>query len=61
MMAKSLKLLFGHVKLIIKFPFQGFQNSILEGSHFSLFIMTKILRKQYKNAHQYTNENVVNI
>ena len=32
-----------------------------EGGHFSLFIMTKILRKQFKKPHQYNNENFVNI
>ena len=38
----------GQAKLIIRFPFQGFQNSMRAGGHFSLFIMTKILRKQCK-------------
>jgi len=41
-------LLLGQAKLIIRFQFQGFQNSMRAGSHFSLFIMTKILRKQCK-------------
>ena len=51
----------GQAKLIIRFPFQGFQNSMREGGHFSLFIMTKILRKQFKKLYQYNNENFVNI
>jgi len=38
----------GQAKLIISFPFQGFQNGMWEGSHFSLFFMTEILRKQFK-------------
>jgi len=45
--------------LIIRFPFQGFQNSMWEGGHFSLFIMTKILRKQFKTSSIYNNENFV--
>ena len=32
-----------------------------EGGHFSLFIMTKILRKQFKKPHQYNNEKFVKI
>ena len=47
----------GQAKLIIRFPFQGFQNSKRAGGHFSLFIMTKILRKQCKKPHQCNNEN----
>ena len=39
----------GQAKLIIRFLFQGFQNSMQAGGHFSLFIMNKILRKQSKN------------
>jgi len=41
----------GQAKLIIRFPFQDFQNSMQAGSHFSLFIMAKILRKLQKNPH----------
>ena len=39
----------GQAKLIIRFPFQGFQNSMQAGGHFSLFIITKI--KQCKKPH----------
>ena len=39
----------GQAKLNIRFPFQGFQNSMRVGGQSSLFIMTKILRKQCKN------------
>ena len=53
--------LLGQAKLIIRFPFQGFLNSLREGGHFSLFIMTKILRKQFKKPHQYDNEKFVNV
>jgi len=45
--------------LIIRFSFQCFQNSMREDK--LLFIMTKILRKQFKKPHQYINENFVNI
>ena len=38
----------GQAKLIIRFPFQGFQNNMWAGGHFSLFIMAKILRKLQK-------------
>jgi len=51
----------GQAKLIIRFPFQRFQNAMLAGGHFSLFIMAKILRKQYKKPHQCINENFLNI
>jgi len=53
--------LLGQAKLIISFPFQGFQNSMREGGHFSLFVMTEILRKQLKKPHHYSNEYFVNI
>jgi len=43
----------GEEKLNISFPFQGFQNSKQVGRHFSLFISTKILIKQFKKSHQY--------
>jgi len=33
----------GRAKLIIRFPFQRFQNTMLASGHFSLFIMAKIL------------------
>ena len=46
----------GQAKLIIRFLFQGFQNSMRQGGHFSLFIMTKILRKKFKKPHQCNNE-----
>jgi len=51
-------IMLGQAKLIIRFPFQGFQNNMREGGHFSLFIMTKILRNQLKKPHQYNNENL---
>ena len=41
----------------MRFPFQRFQNTMRAVGHFSLFIMAKILRKQYKKPHQYNNEN----
>ena len=41
----------GQAKLIIRFLFQGFQNSMRAGGHFSLFIITKILIKQCKKPH----------
>jgi len=53
--------LLDQAKLIVRFLFQGFQNSMREGGHFSLFIMTKILIKQFKKPHQYDNEKFVNI
>ena len=58
-MADSLLLWLGQAKLIIRFPFQGLQNSMREGGHFSLFIMIKILRKQFKKPHQCNNEKFV--
>ena len=58
-MAESLLLWLGQAKLIIRFPFQGLQNSMREGGHFSLFIMIKILRKQFKKPHQCNNEKFV--
>ena len=48
----------GQAKLIIRFPFQDFQNSMRDVGHFSLFIMTEILRKQCKKPHQYNNVNI---
>jgi len=42
----------------MSFLFQGFQNSVRVVGHFSLFIMTKILRKQFKKPDQYNNENL---
>jgi len=41
----------GQAKLIIRFLFKGFQNSMQAGGHFSLFIMTRMLRKQCKKLH----------
>ena len=40
----------GQAKLIIRFPFQGFQNNMWADGHFSLFIMAKILRKLQKTS-----------
>ena len=35
----------GQAKLIIRFLFQGFQNSMRAGGHFSLFIIDKTVQK----------------
>jgi len=52
-----LPVLLGQAKLIIRSPFQGFQNSMRAGGHFSLFIMTKILRNSTKKLiSSYNNE-----
>ena len=51
----------GQAKLIISFPFQGFQNNMWAGGHLSLFIMAKILKKQFKNLINTHNKNFVNV